>query len=88
MQTPVKLTLEGFYQGRGVFLREKCYTNGATGRVLCRQCGTRIKAAPVFIEIHDAAKGQCVGNGEQFEAGVPYCPSCEELPASRGCVHA
>ncbi len=88
MQTPQKMTLEGFYLGRAVFLRDECVTNGATGRVLCRQCGTRIKAAPVTIEIHAGSNGKCLGEGEEFEAGVPYCPACEALPASRGCVHA
>jgi hypothetical protein len=87
MKTPVKLTLEGFYQGRARFLRDECVTNSTTGRVCCRKCGTRIKAAPVTIEIHAASNGECVGEGEEFEAGVPYCPACEELPASRGCVH-
>jgi hypothetical protein len=88
MQTPNKVTLEGFYLARAKFLRDQCTTNEATNRVLCAQCGGRIKMAPVRIEIHAVANGQCVGNGEAFEAGVPYCPACEELPASRGCVHA
>ena len=88
MQTPVKLTLEGFYQGRAVFLRDDCITNPHNGRVLCRHCGTRIKVAPVTVEIHAASNGKCLGEGEEFDAGVPYCPACEELPAGRGCVHA
>ena len=88
MQTPVKVTLEGFYQRREAFLRDECYSNGQTGVVLCCHCGGRIKGAAVKVEIHEASSGKCVGNGEQFEAGVPYCPHCEALPANRGCVHA
>ena len=88
MQTPKRFMLEGFYQARAVFLRDQCVTNAATGRVLCRGCGGRIKAVPATIEIHELADGQCRGQGEQFEAGVPYCPCCEDLPAMTGCVHA
>ena len=88
MQTPVKLTLDGFYGRRAEFLRERTIKNEANGRVICRVCGTRIKILPAQIEIHEAGNGQCVGNGESFEAGVPYCPGCEELPAAEGCVHA
>jgi len=88
MQTPSKVTLEGFYRGRLEFLKMETVNNPANARVTCRKCGGRIKVVPVIMEIHDAADGQCVTRGESFEAGVPYCPACEELPASRGCVHA
>jgi len=88
MQTPTKVTLEGFYQARAEFLKELCYTNPETQMVLCRACGGRLKVVCACIEIHLSRNGQCGGEGEQFEAGVPYCPGCEELPASRGCVHA
>lgn len=88
MQAPKGVTLEGFYLGRAKFLCEECTSNAQTGVVLCRHCGGRIKAAAVQVEIHEAANGRCLGNGEGFEAGLPYCPSCEELPANVGCVHA
>ena len=88
MQTPVKVTLEGFYQARKGYLAEKCHFHGVTGRMLCRKCGERIKMVAAKVEIHEAGNGQCVGNGERFEAGIPYCPGCEELPAAEGCVHA
>lgn len=88
MQTPVKVTLEGFYRGRAEFLKLGTVTHLVTGRVLCRKCGGRIKVQPVMIEIHDAAECRCEARCEHFEAGIPYCASCEELPAARGCVHA
>ena len=40
------------------------------------------------IQIHEAGKAECTGNGEAFDAGIPYCPHCEALPANAGCVHA
>ncbi len=88
MQTPSKLTLEGFYRGRAEFLKTSTIKNKANGRVLCVKCGARIKVQPAQIEIHEAWHGLCKGNGEVFEAGVPYCPGCEEPPAETGCVHA
>ncbi len=88
MQTPTKVTLDGFYLGRNEYLRNDTHTNYETMRVLCRKCGSRIKVLPAKIEIHDAANGQCVGGGESFETGIPYCPHCEEMPAAAGCVHA
>ena len=88
MQTPKQWTLEGFYQARARFLKEEAITNQANGRVICRSCGTRIKAAAVKIEIHEVGKAECMGNGEAFDAGIPYCPRCEPLPAGVGCVHA
>ena len=88
MQTPKGLTLEGFYQARAVFLSDDCYTAAVSGRVCCKKCGGRIKVVAAKIEIHEAGKAECVGNGELFESAIPYCPHCEALPASVWCVHA
>ena len=88
MQTPRELTLEGFYQARAVFMRDQCMTSPTTGQVLCRECGARIKVMLAKIEIHEAGKERCQGNGEHFKAGIPYCPCGERLPAETGCVHA
>ena len=88
MQTPVKVTLDGFYRERAEFLEKQSGPGRGRYRVFCRTCGEQIKVQPAQIEIHEAANGQCKGNGEVFEAGIPYCPACEELPAGAGCVHA
>jgi hypothetical protein len=87
MQTPQRITLEGFYTGRRDYLRDLTQSSPFTGKVVCRWCGVQIKMAPVTVEIHGPSGDGCVGEGEEFEAGVPYCPRCEELPESRGCVH-
>ena len=87
MQTPKGITLQEFHDARAAFLRDKCVSWPTTGVVTCAACGERIKCAPVVFEIHQAGEQQCIPEGDEFEAGVPYCPQCEELPASRGCVH-
>jgi len=87
MQTPKRVTLEGFYQARVAYLNKQTSSSLLTGRVVCDVCGTQIQVASVPIEIHYVAAGRCVGEGEEFEAGIPYCPRCEALPESRGCVH-
>lgn len=88
MQTPTRGTLEGFYRGRAEWMERETRAHTLTGQVICRTCGDRIHACLAQISIHDAANGECKGNGEAFEAGIPYCARCESMPANTGCVHA
>ena len=88
MQTPSKVTLEGFYNARREWLEKNTRSNRLTGQVICRFCGDPVHCCAANIEIHDAANGQCKGNGENFDAAIPYCARCESMPANTGCVHA
>jgi len=87
MRTPVKLTLEEYIGERAKWLRERTVSWPTTGDIDCVDCGERIRAENVVLELHKKSQEGCQGDGEEMEIGVPYCPGCEEQPAKRGCVH-
>jgi hypothetical protein len=87
MQTPVRVKLEEFQAARKEWLRTRVVVWPETEVYTCVDCQTRIKMAPVKLEVHEAGLAACLSTGEEFETGIPYCPRCEPLPAARGCVH-
>ena len=88
MQTPEKVTLEGFLEARVAFMRGVEARPDPRLTFRCRKCGATIKTVSAQISVHEARFGGCAGWGEVINAAIPYCPSCEELPAATGCVHA
>jgi len=87
MQTPVQVTLEEYWERRRQWLDERTVSWPTTGEFSCVDCGKRILAQAVALELHRKSFDGCQGDGEEMETGVPYCPGCEEQPAKRGCVH-
>jgi hypothetical protein len=54
----------------------------------CKKCGTHIEVATCYVAIHDESLDPlCVGPGWIEHFFVPYCPACESIPETRGCVH-
>jgi hypothetical protein len=87
MQTPVKLTLEEYYQARREWLKERTFTPAHLEGLGHIDCGGRIRVQLATLDVHQRALPGCQGEGETIETAVPYCVDCEELPAKRGCVH-
>jgi len=87
MQTPVMLTLEEYREMRRIWLEHCTIAWPTTGGLQCVECGAVIRAQAVTLDVHNRELPGCQGDGETMETAVPYCPSCEELPAKRGCVH-
>jgi hypothetical protein len=87
MQTPVKMTLEEWRAAKEQWLAERTLAWPLSGNLTCGECGTRILAVAVKLQLHDRRLPGCQGDGETLETGVPYCPNCETLPKAEGCVH-
>jgi len=87
MRTPVKVPLEGYLQARRDFLAQKTLAWPTTGGLQCVECGEQIRAQAATLDVHGPDLGVCEGQGGTMQTAVPYCPRCEELPATRGCVH-
>jgi hypothetical protein len=81
------MMFDKFYAERTEFLNRDCRGGTGRGEVYHRACGTRIRVVGATLHVHDQSHEGCVGNGEHFEAGIPYCPKCEPQPAAEGCVH-
>jgi len=86
MQIPTDLTVVKFYNERHRYLQEECYSNPATGVVLCRNCGSRIKIEPLELEVRDLGELEQGAVEHLIYAGVPYCPQCEAKPGTQARV--
>lgn len=87
MQTPVKMTLEEYHQARREWLEKHTVAWPGNLGLQCVECAGVIRGFAVKLDVHKRELPGCQGDGETLETGVPYCPSCEELPAETGCVH-
>jgi hypothetical protein len=87
MNTPKRISLEQFMQERAEWGAEHCVER-EDGVEVCAECGAPIEEAQPYISLHDARFGEaCAGCGQVLRLAIPYCPSCEEIPAASGCLH-
>lgn len=78
MLTPVRVEWE-------TFKRELVET---MARQTCSRCGERLTFARSYISIHSTEFGDlCAGEGRCDRYMIPFCETCEPLPAPQGCVH-
>ena len=54
---------------------------------ICKHCGATILSRMAFISIHSARFEDCAGSGFCKPFSIPYCPVCEHIPESSGCIH-
>lgn len=50
---------------------------------LCKTCGSVIAASIKYFPVWDGPF-PCSGSGEVISENIPFCPTCEERPDSRG----
>lgn len=54
----------------------------------CPLCAGRLALAECFVSFHAIEFGDaCAGEGKCQPVLIPFCPACEPVPDSKGCVH-
>lgn len=83
---PDKIHPTEFEQQLQKFCEVSAEQDGEYGK--CKDCGSRILCVNCYISHHsEEFEGTCAGNGEVTQMLIPYCPHCDPVPATSGCVH-
>jgi hypothetical protein len=86
MTTPTRISRQDFFFAIEKWLNERCIVD--RGKITCKACGDQIQSVNALISIHSTQfVSICAGTGEVRGVRVPYCPKCEQRPATAGCFH-
>ncbi len=88
MEAPRKgLSQEDLNEAVRIHCRQM-YEEAQTGWI-CKGCGAEVQFTPCHVSVHCTPPGgMCSGFGNVEKFPLPYCPSCEGMPASTStCVH-
>src|SRR6185312_12654320 len=70
------------------FYNDCCRQRTTSERPMCKKCGSEVATVVAFMDVHDERLcDSCAGPDRVWKLPVPYCPRCEEKPATRGCIH-
>jgi hypothetical protein len=86
MKTPQRSTIEEFSDEakRWAFTEAKSREDGIA---ICAKCESVLELKEAHVSIHFIELSECTGAGRVSKFFIPYCPRCEPVPDTYGCLH-